>query len=139
MDAPAVGSGVRGSILVIDDDDSILELLSVWFSKAGYLVRTARNGREGIRSINGTHFDLVITDIFMPEMDGMEVIQKIAPMDKVKIIAMSAGERFMGKQFVLEMAVEFGAFWGLKKPLNKDHFLNVVQSALVKETNYEKQ
>ena len=71
----------------------------------------------------------MITDIFMPEMDGIEVIQKIAPMERVIIIAMSAGEHFMGKKFVLEMAVEFGAACGLKRPLQKDHFLNVVQSA----------
>ena len=74
----------------------------------------------------------------MPDMDGMEVIQKITPMEKVKIIAMSAGERFMGKNFVLELAMEFGAACGLSKPLDREHVLNVVHSVLVKETNDEK-
>lgn len=65
------------TILVIDDDDNIRDLLSLEFSDLGYTVLTAGNGFEGIQKLKDRAVDLVILDIKMPGMDGIEALEKI--------------------------------------------------------------
>src|SRR5262245_30283156 len=77
-------------ILVIEDDEGVQTLMRDLLSAIGHNVFVANNGRQGLARYRDCHPDLVITDIFMPERDGLDVILELAPYD-VKIIAMSGG------------------------------------------------
>ncbi|MBN2745147.1 MAG: response regulator transcription factor [Bacteroidales bacterium] len=67
----------KTKILCIDDDDDILEILSYNFTKEGYKVYTAKNGREGIELAKAKIPDLIILDVMMPEMDGVETCTRL--------------------------------------------------------------
>jgi CheY-like chemotaxis protein len=69
-------------ILVIDDEKGILDVVRSVLSKAGFKVEIALNGRKGIQKFDGGSFDLVITDILMPEIDGIDVVKHIRNSDK---------------------------------------------------------
>ena len=71
-----------GTILVIDDEEAILKMLSLVLTKFGYHVVIAADGKEGIQQFENGNFDLVITDIFMPEMDGNHVADHIRHSDR---------------------------------------------------------
>lgn len=79
-------------ILVIDDQKAISDILRIALSKAGYKVEVALDGREGIQKFDIGRFDLVITDIRMPELDGRDVIDHIHNSDRPRtpIIVISA-------------------------------------------------
>ena len=62
-------------ILVVDDQSNILEIISLLLQKEGYEVSTANNGKEGIKELHRTRPDLVLTDISMPDMDGIEFLR----------------------------------------------------------------
>jgi DNA-binding NtrC family response regulator len=104
-------------ILVIDDNDDVREELSDLFSDVGFGVSTARDGRDGLKQMAASHFDLVITDILMPDMEGLEFILAIKKAHPaIKIIAISGGGRYRNMSF-LEMAKKFGADRAFEKPL----------------------
>src|SRR5262245_25638977 len=77
-------------ILVIEDDEAVQALMSDVLRSVGHLVFVADNGRQGLTRYRDCRPDLVITDIFMPERNGLDVILELAPHD-VKIIATSGG------------------------------------------------
>ena len=84
----------RCSVLVVDDDPSILEILRVRFSQAGVSITCAGSGAEAIEAIARTKFDAVVTDILMPVRDGFEVIGAVRRQQpNARIIAMSGGGR----------------------------------------------
>ncbi len=80
-------------ILIIDDEESVRMMLKAFFEDAGYRVKTAKNGNEGIRQYSETPTDVVITDIIMPQKDGLETIMALKRLNpELMIIAMSGGE-----------------------------------------------
>jgi DNA-binding response OmpR family regulator len=105
-------------ILVIDDNAEVRLTVKHLLAAQGFEMRTATNGAEGILAAQTFKPDLVITDIIMPEMGGMETIQRIkAAHPGVRIIAMSGGGR-LGREDLLEMARHLGADFALVKPFN---------------------
>ena len=89
------GEGVRkpiATILCIDDEESVRRLFQVALEGAGYRVLTAENGKQGLRLLGHQEVDLIFVDIFMPEMDGLELIPLLRKMRPAnKIIAISGG------------------------------------------------
>jgi YesN/AraC family two-component response regulator len=117
-------------ILIIDDDTVTRLSLRRVLEDAGYDVSEAANGREGVRIFQHTHPDLVITDILMPEQDGLEVIQELLRMaPAVKIIAISGGGQYGGFDY-LEVAQRLGAQRMLRKPFAPHVVLEAVQALL---------
>jgi two-component system chemotaxis response regulator CheY len=117
-------------ILVIDDEEPIRRLLTRALALEGHEVLEASDGREALRLHRAGPADLVITDILMPEQDGLEVIMTLrreAP--GIKIIAMSGGGRFKQTE-ALHMAEPLGAFATLRKPFALDAMLETVNLAL---------
>ena len=88
MTAPMTGKGEK--ILVIDDDVTLLNLLTQSLSKAGYKVITASNGLSGLQKMYEEHPDLIILDVMMPRMDGWETCRRIREMSQVPIIMLTA-------------------------------------------------
>jgi DNA-binding response OmpR family regulator len=85
----------KANVLIIDDDQNICELITLYAEKSGYLVKAANNGVEGLEMFYNSQYDLVILDIMMPEMDGWEVCKEIRKFDKTPIIMLSGkGENY---------------------------------------------
>jgi CheY-like chemotaxis protein len=120
-------NGVKSrKVLVVDDESAIIELIRLILTEEGYDVHTAKDGREGIRLFNQIDPDIVLTDIVMPDMEGIEFIQTIAKMKKgLPIIAMSGN--VMGKGF-LKAAHLLGAMRVLHKPFTSAELIDAVGS-----------
>jgi len=117
-------------IIVIDDDPIVLKLLTAMLVKAGHTVRFASSGNDGIALFRSQKADLVITDIVMPEKDGMQTILELRKMEKdVKIIAISGGSDFDPEHY-LDTAQLFGAHRILKKPFSSEDLTIVVNELL---------
>ena len=120
----------EGLILVIDDDDQFRGMLRETLEHAGYEVMDAPNGKEGIRVYRENPADLVITDIIMPEKEGIETIRELKrEFPDVKIIAMSGGAR-NGPAGYLKMAKMLGAQRTLTKPLEREELLETVMELI---------
>jgi DNA-binding response OmpR family regulator len=103
-------------ILIIDDDEELVESLKEVLVHEGYDVDFAWNGREGIRLQGINPYNLIITDIVMPEEDGLEVIMWVkSTHPNTKLIAISGGGYFDSREYLI-MAKELGAKMVLIKP-----------------------
>ena len=117
-------------IMIIDDEPMICEMLDSLFSGSGYTVTTAPDGELGLALYKDNPADVVITDIIMPESDGLETIKAMRAHNAgVKIIAISGGSRIKGIDF-LEVASNLGADHVFCKPLDNDDLLNTVETCL---------
>ena len=85
-------------ILVVDDDANICELLRLYLTKEGYQVTVANDGEEGLEKFNAVKPDMVLLDVMMPRMDGLEVCRRIrATNTKIGIIMLTARTQEMDK------------------------------------------
>lgn len=117
-------------ILVIDDEPDILKLISKILEKAGYKVMTAENGRLADKLFNEHPFDLVITDIVMPQKEGLEIILQLKENSPdTKILAISGGGKIEFAEY-LDAARATGAHAIVKKPFEISHLLNKVEQLL---------
>ena len=82
-------------ILVVDDDTNICELLRLYLTKEGYQVTTANDGEEGLDKFNQVKPDMVLLDVMMPKMDGLEVCRRIRKLGNTPVMMLTAkGETF---------------------------------------------
>jgi len=117
-------------ILVIDDEPNILMMLKRMLEKAGYDVDIAVNGEEGLALFKKFPADLIITDIVMPEKEGLETIRELKKeYPNVKIIAISGGGRIDSREY-LESARLFGAEKIFKKPFRQKEMVAAVKELL---------
>lgn len=117
-------------ILIIDDDETIRSVFNRFLTGKGYEVVVAADGRQGLRSLEEQPVDLVITDIMMPETDGLEVVMAIRGKEfDIPVIAISGGMHAMPMDF-LPMAKKFGAREVLYKPVELDDLLSAVEKVL---------
>src|SRR4051812_17307984 len=113
-------------ILVIDDNSDIRDTLRWLLEGEGYLVSVAANGAEGLRLQRNQPADIVVTDIFMPEQDGIETLWKFREeFPNVPIVVMSGGGAARGTDY-LSVARELGAEKALRKPLDPQELIDVV-------------
>jgi CheY-like chemotaxis protein len=127
---PPAAEECMARILVIDDEEQIRQVLCRALALRGHEVVEASDGKEALRLQRTAPVKLVITDILMPEKDGIEVIRALrdeAP--GLRIIAMSGGGRFRQTE-ALHIAKPLGAFATLRKPFELDAMLAVVDQAL---------
>ena len=121
-------------ILVIDDEDMVRLVLRQTLEKAGHEIVEATTGVEGIARQKEQPADLVITDIIMPDKEGVETIIELRQADPdLKIIAMSGGGRIGATDF-LEVAKQYGATRTFSKPFDRKAMLEAVESCLKGET-----
>jgi len=117
-------------ILIIDDEPHILLMVKKMLERAGYEVDLASNGSEGLRLFESTQPELVITDIIMPEKEGLETIREMKRISKdLKIIAMSGGGKISADNY-LETAKIFGASRLIEKPFSQKIMLSYVEELL---------
>lgn len=119
-------------ILLIDDDDIFRDVLASALEQSGHTVRQATNGNEGLRLYREQPADLVLTDIVMPEKEGLDTIRDLhRDFPTARIIAMSGGLAHDPKLY-LHMAEKFGAKAVLAKPFHLSDLAQAVEAALAK-------
>lgn len=117
-------------ILIIDDEPHILLMLKKMLERAGYDIDIASNGLEGLTLFRKDPSDLVITDIIMPEKEGLETIREMKRMQSdLKIIAMSGGGKISADNY-LHTARIFGASRILEKPFTQQQMVDTVHELM---------
>ncbi len=117
-------------ILVVDDDASITRVTREHLTREGHTVIEAYDGSEAVRILQEIPVDLVITDLYMPNMDGIEFTIRMGQRKpETKIIAISGGG-YKGKEEVLQVARVLGASRTLETPCTRDELLATVHEAL---------
>ena len=117
-------------ILVIEDEPQIRELLRRTLERAGHEVTQAEDGREGLKAQRNRPADLVVCDLFMPNMDGIEVITHLRrEFPHIKVIVASGGG-FDGTIDLLQAAQILGARAAFHKPYSMKEMVAAVETAL---------
>ena len=123
------------SILIIEDDDAIRSLLVQFLASIGHAVREASDGNEGLRLYRAQPADLVITDMVMPEKEGLATIMELRrEYPQARIIAMSGGLAHNAGLY-LHMAERLGAVRIMRKPFRLDELETIIAEALADGEN----
>jgi len=119
-----------GSILLVDDEPALLRGIGRYLTGLGHEVTSASNGREALEALARATPDVLITDINMPDMDGIEILNELrARESRLPVIAMSGGGKF-DKRLLLASARMLGAVLTLEKPFELDELRRLVEQAL---------
>jgi CheY-like chemotaxis protein len=123
-------------ILIADDDRVVRATMSYLLGTKGHDVVEAASGREGLNRIASERFDLLIVDIFMPDMDGLETIKRVLNHNPALPILVVSGMTFRSSSGsgeppdFLAMATKLGAVQSLHKPFRASEFLTAVDDCL---------
>ena len=116
-----------GKILVVDDEDIVRTSCSRTLSPEGYDVRLAKNGAEGLKMASEERFDLVLTDLKMPDMDGIEVLRIIKEKWPETAVIIVTGYQTVDTAV---KAIKLGAYDYIEKPFTPDALITAVREAL---------
>ncbi|MGQ9618706.1 MAG: response regulator [Candidatus Aminicenantia bacterium] len=131
----------KEKILIVDDEEGVRELLSDFLKTEGYICRTARDGKEALNMFKNNGFDLIISDIRMPEMGGIELLKNIRTLDDLIAVIMITAVKDIN---VAIEALTIGAYGYVIKPFKLQEILINVERALEKRRvileniNYQK-
>lgn len=123
-----------GKILIIDDEKDILNTLSSILEDEGFTVSKAMDGKEGLAIFDRENPDIVLLDVWMPELDGIQVLKKIKKKNKDAIVIVISGH---GTISTAVEAVKVGAYDFLEKPLSIEKVLEVVSRGLGTEYKHK--
>jgi CheY-like chemotaxis protein len=125
------GRKLMANILVIEDHDEIRHLVKEMLTRVGHNVKEAPNGAVALQMLDENPADLIITDIFMPEKEGVETIREVKKrFPGIRILAMSGGVGVMDSSYALRLAKGLGADRTLPKPITRSQLLAEVDSLL---------
>jgi DNA-binding NtrC family response regulator len=117
-------------ILLVDDEKAILDLMALSLKKKGHSVMTALNGLVGCEVLAANSFDILITDLIMPEMSGIKLIEHVRHRyPEMKIIAVTGGGKVYSEDYLLQ-AITAGAQTIIRKPFTITGFLDGVQKVI---------
>lgn len=128
-----MGEHVR--ILVVDDDESIRQVLATILEEEGYVVDTAENGREAIEKSNAKFYNLALVDIRLPDMEGTKLLSAMRESTPKMVKIIITG--YPSMQNAVE-AVNKGADAYILKPLNMDNVLNTIKEQMKKQQETRK-
>lgn len=121
-------------ILIVDDDDALRGAIARFLGRAGYEVEEADNGHAALRTIERKSVDLVVTDINMPEMDGIEIVMALrGRTPPTPVVAMSGGG-LLPKQLLLGSAEALGAVESIFKPFDLQQLLSTIERVLAQRS-----
>lgn len=122
-------SKVGARILVVDDEEDILAIAQLLLENAGHKVVCAVGGHAAVQNLENSKFDLLITDMLMPEMDGVELINSARRLNpEQRIVAMSGGGHAPRESY-LQIASMYGVNAVLPKPFNRQQLLDAINNS----------
>jgi putative two-component system response regulator len=117
----------KSTLLIVDDDPYVLESISALLEEYGYTVFTSQNGNDAFKMVEQINFDVVLTDIKMPHVTGIELLQNIHSFNpQIPVILMTA----FAELDVAVDAIKRGAFDFITKPYNPDYLLHSIEKAV---------
>ncbi|MBN2687570.1 MAG: sigma-54-dependent Fis family transcriptional regulator [Deltaproteobacteria bacterium] len=119
----------RGKVMVVDDEATIREVLSSYLEKMNYSVETAEDGEDALKKFRKGDFDLIISDLSMPKIDGLELLKRIRVIDKDVIFLMITG--YPSIETAVD-AIKKGAYDYLTKPFHMEDIKLRIERALEK-------
>ncbi len=120
----------KTSILVIDDEPGLTFTLESTLRSGGYAVTAVDSGRRALEALSAHTFDVVLTDIMLPDIDGMQIIAAVRKQQPTaRIVAISGGGSYMTPAEALRIAVRLGASRFLEKPFGRADLLRVIAEA----------
>lgn len=114
------------NILLVDDDKNIRDMVKLYLNKEGYNVIEARNGQHGVEEFQKNNINLVLMDIMMPVMDGMQAVKEIRKTSNVPVIMLTA----RGETFDKVLALEIGADDYIVKPFDPKELMARVKAVI---------
>jgi len=117
----------NSSLLIIDDENIVRDSLSRWFREDGFTIGTAENAAAALRKLQDQRWDVILLDIKMPGMDGMELQQRIMEIDPTATIIFITAHASVDTAV---QALKHGAFDYVTKPIDPDYLSHLVQNAL---------
>lgn len=117
----------KGNILIIDDEDIVRISCKRTLMPEGFEVKTAQNGIEGLKMIEEEKFDIVLTDLKMPDIDGIEVLRLIKQRWAETVVIIITGYQTVNSAV---KAIKLGAYDYIEKPFTPDGIVSVVYRAL---------
>ena len=117
----------KAKVLVIDDEPSMLDGLRLNLQAQGYEVSTAETGEEGLKLAEGNHFDIALTDLQLPDLDGIEVLKRLKErLPDIEVIMVTG----YGSVSKAVEATKAGAFYFVEKPFDPDQIALLIEKAL---------
>src|SRR5208283_1917617 len=117
----------RATILIVDDEKNILTSLSRPLSRDGYTVKTTQSGKEALQLIRENGIDLIVLDVWLPDLDGLTVLKEAREIDRDLVAIVMSGH---GTIDTAVKATKLGAFDFMEKPLSLDKVLLQIEHAL---------
>jgi two-component system response regulator HydG len=114
------------SVLVIDDESGILDTLRILLKKEGFEVSTAQGGKAGLEAIRANAPDIVLTDVRMPQVTGLDILQAVKETDAITPVLLMTAQASLQSAI---QAVNAGAFYYLQKPFANDELLAILRRA----------
>lgn len=114
-------------IMVVDDEQNIRDIISEFLSETGYSVSIAVDGIDALEKVQYEQYDLYIIDVYMPRMDGLELLIKLKELQPLAVVIVTTG--FSSIDVAIK-AIRNGAYHYLTKPIQADELLKVVESGL---------
>ncbi len=118
--------GTKTSILVVDDEESVRDSLQNWFTEDGYTVECAENAKIALAILEATRYDIILADLKMPGMDGLEMLRRIKSLDKEAIVIVMTA--FATVDTAVK-ALKDGAFDYVTKPFDPDDLSHLIRNA----------
>ncbi|MEK7379801.1 MAG: response regulator, partial [Gemmatimonadota bacterium] len=114
------------SVLVVDDESSILDTLRILLRKEGYEVTTAQGGKAGLEQIRSGNHDIVLTDVRMPQVTGLDILLAAKEQDQMTPVILMTAQASLQTAVA---AVNQGAFYYVQKPFSNDELLAILRRA----------
>ena len=111
-------------VLIVDDEPNIGRIFGLKLKLAGYDVVSTTCGAQAIELVQTQDFDVMLLDILMPDVTGMDVLEKVRAFSQIPIIIFSA------KQDIVDFAMKMGANGAVSKPLNPDYLIQKIEDIL---------
>lgn len=119
-------------ILLVDDEEAIRETLADCLDSAGHVVEQAASGKSALELLEGKTYDLIVMDVFMPEMDGIELIQRLGQRATYPpVITISGGGGILPPGWSAKLTEVYGVASALTKPIDLDFFLGTVERTVL--------
>ncbi|WGW01532.1 response regulator [Vibrio sp. YMD68] len=120
---------MKKTILIVDDSESLRQVVSIALGGAGYEILEAKDGVDGLKKLNGVRVHLIISDVNMPNMDGIDFVKQVKTLDKYKFtpIIMLTTEN---QEYLKEESRKAGAKAWMVKPFKPDQMLQAVSKLL---------